>query len=399
MHERDPFTHNPPFPKQFATDLLTIDRGEGVYLFDVSGKRYLDLGAGIAVNALGYGNEEIARVAYEQMRKLVHISNLYTTEPAVELAFKLTATGSFEAVHFGSSGTEANEAAIKYARLYAYRRRGPGHAKLLCFDNGFHGRTLGALSVTANSHYQEPFGPLLPGVTVLPFNDPSALESTLSSDYAGVIVEVIQGEGGLRLMTKEFAGALNAVCAKHDLILIADEVQTGLGRTGYPFASSMVGLAPDIITLAKPLGGGLPLSATLIPAKVNQLIRPGEHGSTFGGGPVTTAVASKILDTVLDPRFLEEVRGKAAALDEGLRRLAARFPFVQELRGAGMLRGIAVDENRAGTTAELIARGREEGLIILRSGVNVLRIAPPLVISRDEIAMGLELLERLFAKL
>ncbi len=399
MNTKDPFTHNPPFPRQFASDVLTIDHGEGVYLFDIAGNRYLDFGAGIAVNALGYGNEEIARVAYEQMKKLVHISNLFTTEPAVELAMKLTATGNFEAVHLGSSGTEANEAALKYARLYAHRRRGPGHAKLLCFENAFHGRTLGALSVTPNAHYQEPFQPLLEGVTVLPFNDAKALERNLSSEFAGVIVEVIQGEGGLRVMTEAFARALNEACARYDVILIADEVQTGLARTGYPYASSMVGLTPDIITLAKPLGGGLPLSATLIPAKVNQLIRTGEHGTTFGGGPVTTAVASRILDRVLDPAVLAEVRRKAALLDEGLARLAARYPFVTELRGAGMLRGIAVDEKRAGTTAELIAKAREAGLILLRSGVDVLRIAPPLVISGEELKAGLALLEQVFAKI
>ncbi len=399
MDKKDPFTHNPPFPKQFATDILTFDRGEGVYLIDIAGNRYLDFGAGIAVNALGYGNEEIARVVYEQMKKLVHISNLFTTEPAVELAMKLTATGNFEAVHLGSSGTEANEAAIKYARLYAYRKRGPGHAKLLCFVDAFHGRTLGALSVTPNAHYQEPFQPLLEGVTVLPFNDVAALERTLSPEFAGVIVEVIQGEGGLRVMTSEFARALNEACAKHDVILIADEVQTGLGRTGYPYASAMVGLKPDIITLAKPLGGGLPLSATLIPAKVNQLIRSGEHGTTFGGGPVTTAVASRILDRVLDPAFLEGVRSKAEVLDRGLTRLASKFSFIEELRGAGMLRGIAVDEKRAGTSAELIGKAREAGLIILRSGVNVLRIAPPLVIANEEIERGLSLLEQMFAKI
>jgi len=399
MDKKDPFTHNPPFPKQFAADVLTFDRGEGVYLIDIAGNRYLDFGAGIAVNALGYGNEEIARLVYDQMKKLVHISNLFTTEPAVELAIKLTATGNFEAVHLGSSGTEANEAAIKYARLYAYRKRGPGHAKLLCFADAFHGRTLGALSVTPNAHYQEPFQPLLEGVTVLPFNDAAALERTLSAEFAGVIVEVIQGEGGLRVMTSEFARALNQSCAKHDVILIADEVQTGLGRTGYPYASGLVGLQPDIITLAKPLGGGLPLSATLIPAKVNQLIRSGEHGTTFGGGPVTTAVASRILDRVLDPAFLEGVRSKAAVLDEGLKGLATRFSFIQDLRGAGMLRGIAVDEKRAGTTAELITKAREAGLIILRSGANVLRIAPPLVIEKEEIAKGLSLIEQMFARI
>ncbi len=398
MKTQDPFLRDLPLPRQFGSELLALERGEGCYLIDVAGNRYLDFGAGIAVNALGYGREDLARVAYEQMRKLAHVSNLFTTRPAVDLARTLVATGDFAAVHFGNSGSEANEAALKYARLYAQRRRGAGHEKLLCFDGAFHGRTMGALSVTPTPKYQAPFVPLIPGIVELPYNDEAALERTLDASFAGVIVEVVQGEGGLRTMTPSFARALNAACRRHDVILVADEVQTGLGRTGYPYACALVGLVPDIVTLAKPLGGGLPLSATLIPAKVNDLLHPGEHGTTFGGGPVTTAVSAKVVETLLEPEFLEEVRSKSQVLDAGLESLRARFDFLGELRGAGMLRGLQVSEARTGSLPELLARIREKGLVVLRSGADIVRIAPPLVISREEIAQGIGILESVFSQ-
>ena len=246
----------------------------------------------------------------KQMRRLSHISNLFTTEPALALARAMLAQGPFKfsSVFFGNSGTEANEAALKYARLHSLRTKGPGHEKLLCFSGAFHGRTLGALSCTPSPKYQDPYLPLIPGVVVAPYNDPQALERTLTEEFAGVIVEVIQGEGGLAVMTPEFARALNQACARTGAILIADEVQTGMARTGTFYASEGVGLQPDIITLAKPLGGGLPFSAVLIPEKVNDLIHQGDHGTTFGGGPVTTAVAGKVWETVSRPEFVRHVR-------------------------------------------------------------------------------------------
>ena len=264
MELRDGYAYDPPYPKNYATELLVIEEGDGVYLKDSAGRTYLDFGSGIAVNALGYGREDIAEIVSRQMKKLVHMSNLYATRPALELAEKIVAGGNFAAVHFGNSGTEANEAALKYARLYAYRKKGPEHHKLLAFKGAFHGRTMGALSCTPTAAYRDPFEPLVPGCEFAPFNDSKALEETLDGSFAAVIVEVVQGEGGLAVMTEDFAKALNTLCAKHDVILIADEVQTGLGRTGSFYASEGVGLSPDIITLAKPLAGGLPLSATLL---------------------------------------------------------------------------------------------------------------------------------------
>jgi acetylornithine/N-succinyldiaminopimelate aminotransferase len=392
MQEKSAMTGDLPLPKQYGTELLVISRGDGAWLEDVAGKRYLDFAGGIAVNALGYGREDLARAAYEQIKKLPHVSNVFTTEPALELGRALIASGPFAAVHFGNSGTEANEAALKYARLYTARTRGKGHEKLLCFANAFHGRTMGALSCTPNPKYQGPYEPLIPGVSVAPFNDVRALEKTLSAKYAGVIVEVIQGEGGLAVMTDEFARALNAACRKHDVILIADEVQTGMGRTGSLYASSAVGLEPDIITLAKPLAGGLPLSATLIPARINDLIHFGDHGTTFGGGPVTTAVAMKVWQTINQPGFLDDVRRKGEVLRKALEALRAKSPRVGELRGMGLLQGFEYRSEGADDVAALLARLRDKGLLALRSGSNVLRIAPPLVIGEDEIERGVDII-------
>jgi acetylornithine/N-succinyldiaminopimelate aminotransferase len=390
-----------PLPKCFADTLLVIRRGKGVRLQDRAGRWYLDFTGGIAVNALGYGRTDLARTAYRQMRRLTHISNLYTTEPLLELGAKMLATGGFAAVQFLSSGSEANETALKYARLYALRRKGKGCHRLLCFTGAFHGRTLGALSVTPSAKYQDPFGPLLPGVEVAPYNDCSALERVLDRSFAGVIAEVVQGEGGLACMSPEFARALNHLCRELDVILIADEVQTGLGRMGALFASRALGLEPDIVTLAKPLAGGLPLAAALIPAKVNDLIHVGEHGTTFGGGPVTTAVASRVWDLVNSPGFLAEVRDKGEYLRGRLERLAGSYPFLGEVRGRGMLLGVEVKLEALTAApapadpavpvdpmADLLTACREEGLLILRSGVNVLRIAPPLVITKKEIEEG-----------
>jgi acetylornithine/N-succinyldiaminopimelate aminotransferase len=418
MQDASALASGHPLPKCFAEKLLVVRRGKGARLQDRSGRWYLDFTGGIAVNALGYGRADLARIAARQMRRLAHISNLYTTEPLLELGAKMLASGDFAAVQFLNSGSEANETALKYARLYALRRKGEGSHRLLCFSNAFHGRTLGAVSVTPTAKYQDPFRPLLPGAETAPYNDVAALQKALDRSFAGVIVEVVQGEGGLACMSPEFAASLNRLCRQHDVILIADEVQTGLGRTGALFASRAVGLAPDIITLAKPLAGGLPLAAALLPAKVNELIHLGEHGTTFGGGPVTTAVASRVWDLLNDTGFLAGVRQKGDYLRERLEALAAGHPLLGEVRGRGLLLGVEVKlealpagpggpgaSKEPGAAAEqaaaaadpmgdILAACQEEGLLILRAGVNVLRIAPPLVITKKEMDEGVAALER-----
>jgi acetylornithine/N-succinyldiaminopimelate aminotransferase len=394
-----------------------ISRGEGVWLEDASGRRYLDFTGGIAVNALGYGRKDLADIACRQMKKLVHISNLYITEPALELANKMIARGvgkvdqasgtnEIQAVQFLNSGSEANETALKYARLYAHRKKGEGHHKLLSFSGSFHGRTMGALSVTPNAKYQTPFLPLIPGAETGKYNDVIALENTLDDTFAGVIVEVIQGEGGLAGMSREFALSLNRLCRKYDVILIADEVQTGLSRTGTFYASTGIGLEPDVITLAKPLAAGLPLAAVLVPEKINSLLHVGDHGTTFGGGPVTTAVASKVWDILSNPQFVAQIREKGEYLADKLRGLGEKYSFLGGVRGRGLLLGVEVLQDRLSRGSDtdaimpaLLAAFREEGLLILRSGANILRIAPPLIIGTEEIDTGITIMARVFDKI
>lgn len=400
MQIKDAIVTDHPFPNAFSPEMLLLEHGSGCRVTDAAGKSYLDLGAGIAVNALGYGREDLADVAAAQMRKLVHVSNLYTTGPALELAGKLTGD-RFAAVQYMNSGAEANESALKFARMYAHRgEKNAERHKMLAFTGGFHGRTYGALACTATPKYQEPFRPMLPGVEVAPYNDVEALRKTLDGTFAGVIVEVVQGEGGLQSMTPEFAAALNACRDEHDLILIADEVQTGLGRTGHLFASDSAGLKPDIVTLAKPLAGGLPLSAVLLPAAVNDRLHFGEHGTTFGGGPVTCALASHVFDILTDPAFLAAVRERGEQLRQGLESLREAHGLGPVV-GAGLLRGVHVP-GKAGEQPRIQALStalRAAGVLVLRSGDDVMRIAPPLVISADEIAEGLRCMDTALAGL
>jgi len=380
-------------PKNYSEIFLQIESGKGCYLYDKGGKEYLDFGSGIAVNALGYGREDLARTAYDQMKKLIHVSNLYTTEPTVVLAEKLVQTGHFDAVHFGNSGTEANEAALKYARLYSKRTKGDASIGLISFTNGFHGRTMGALSVTAKEKYKEPFLPLLPDCYLLQYNDPNALEGVKSPEkISAVIVEVIQGEGGLTSLSEEMVSALNEFCNKNDVILIADEVQTGMGRTGSFYASQEIGLKADIITLAKPLAGGLPLSATLIPKKINDLLHPGDHGTTFGGGPVTAAVALKVLETIQSSGFLESVISKGDFLKKELINSLKRTGLDGRILGQGLLRGLVIDSLKPEKVGELLIECQKRGLLVLRSGHNVIRLAPPLIVNEDELQQGVTIL-------
>ena len=391
-----------PFPNNYNVPFHIFEYGKGCYIYDKAGKEYLDFGSGIAVNSLGHGREDLAAAAFDQMKKLIHVSNLYTTEPTLELGFKLTSSGNFEAVHFGNSGSEANEAAIKYARLYAKRTAGDGKYKILAFKNAFHGRTLGALSCTPTTKYQDPFGPLVPGVEFCGYNDTAELEAKLDGSFAAVIVEPVQGEGGLDVMTQEFASKLNELCGKLDVVLIADEVQTGIARTGVPYASSLVGLEPDIITLAKPLAGGLPLSATLIPAKINKLVKAGEHGTTFGGGPVTCAVANRVLDLIFTPDFMADVQKKSEYLQKALEKLSEKHAAAGRIKGLGMLKGLEIgsaDESGMELCGKVIEKAKESGLLLLRSGKNILRIAPPLIITEKEIDKGISIIDSILGTL
>ena len=400
-------TKDTPFAHNYAREVLRITRGKGVYLWDADGNRYLDFGSGIAVNALGYGNKGLAKAVGRQMKRLVHVSNLYATPPGLELGYRLLEFASpmgrhpFTGVHFGNSGAEANESAIKYARLYAHETRGPGHHKILSFEHAFHGRTMGALSATPKVTYRNKFEPLLPGFETVPYNDRTALEETLDDTFAAVIVEVVQGEGGLTPIRPGIVDTLNESTARHDVLLIADEIQTGLGRLGGYFGCTTAGLTPDIVTLSKPLAGGLPLSATLIPDRVNALLQPGDHGTTFGGGPVTATAGLFVLDRLTERGFLQTIRERSAQLEEGLNSLMQRFSFIPGLRGRGMLRGIRIDlgEHQESLFPRIIGIARDRGLLVLRSGTDVTRIAPPLIISRNELQRGLDLLAATFEEI
>ena len=395
MNMQDAVVYNPPFARCYAQELLRIDSGKGATLRDAAGKRYTDFTAGIAVNALGHGRRDLARIAAREMRRRIHVSNLFTTQPTVDLAAALVESGPFDACYFSNSGTEANEAALKFARLYRHRTKGEGHHKLVSFSRGFHGRTMGALSITSNAAYREPFEPLLGGVEYYAYNDVAGLE-TLGPDVAAVIVEPVQGEGGLDQLSSEFAAALNAKCREHDILLIGDEVQSGLGRTGHLFGSELVGLKPDIVTLSKPLAAGLPLAATLIPDRVNELLKPGDHGSTFGGGPVTSAVALKVWNTVRRERFLARVREAGTRLSTALASLVTKHPIAAGVKGAGLLRGLELQVDGDGGSAavgDVLAAARSKGLLVLKSGGAVVRIAPPLTISNRELDRGIALLD------
>ena len=392
----DPIIHHPPFPKNYADQFLVLDHGKGTEVWDKAGNRYLDFTGGIAVNALGHGRKDLAKIARRQMERLTHVSNLYTTQPALDLAARLVKTGNpgqFAAVHFGNSGTEANEAALKYARVYALRTKGEGHNKFLSFTGAFHGRTFGSLSLTFTEKYQKPYVPLVPGCEVAPYNDVTAV-ARLDQSFAGVLVEPLQGEGGLDRLSPAFAQALQETCARHDILVIADEIQCGYGRTGTFFAWQQLGLTPDIVTLAKPMAGGLPLSATLIPAKVNDVIHVGDHGTTFGGGPVTTAVANRVFDLISDPSFLAKVATRGQQLERLLDGLKKDLPFAVEVMGLGLLRGVRLRFDLAKKTLidDVVASCRAHGLLVLRAGTNVLRFAPPLTVSKKELDGGVGIL-------
>ena len=426
-----------PLARNYGDKFLMFDHGKGVWLWDSAGNKYLDFGSGIAVNSFGHGRADFAKIVSDQMRKVVHVSNLYTTPETMDLARRLVASSPravdqpyktisleewregatgpyFKAVHLGNSGTEANEAALKYARIYQKRKLENGKAangtRFLAFENAFHGRTMGALSVTYSKIYREINEPLVPGVEFLPFNDPVSLRKTLSKDFAAVIVEPIQGEGGLTPMTPEFAAELNRLCRELDVILIADEIQSGTGRTGVIFYSQTCGLEPDIITMAKPLAGGLPLSATLLVPKIADIIKPGDHGTTFGGNPVACALASHVWSQVTTLEFLIKVAERGSWLEKGLKRMRRRHKWLGQLKGAGMLRGIEVNLPPAlaggkpqpahpAFMVRLIEACRLQGLIVLRSGKNVLRIAPPLIISKTEMNRGFVLLDQALTSL
>ncbi len=372
---------------------VVFERGEGVWLYDTEGNRYLDLVAGIAVNALGYGDPEIPRIMAEQAAKLIHVSNLYHTEPHVRLARLLVEHSFADKVFFCNSGAEANEAAIKFARKYARARHGEGKTVIVAFEGAFHGRTMGALAITPRPHYQDPFRPLMPDVRIAPFNDPEAARAAITDDVAAVFVEPIQGEGGIRPATGEFLAAVREAATAVDALLVFDEVQCGLARTGTLWAHEHYGITPDMMTIAKPLAGGLPMGATLVSQKVADVLAPGDHATTFGGGAVVSAVAAYVVSRLADEAFLASVRARGERLLNRLR--AIENAHIVEVRGRGLIVGIEFDQD----IRPLVQKALSYGLVLVNAGSHVIRMVPPLIISDDEVDEAVERFEGLIGEL
>jgi acetylornithine/N-succinyldiaminopimelate aminotransferase len=371
---------------------FVIERGEGVYLYDTAGRRYLDFVSGIAVNALGYGDPEVTRAIAEQAAKLIHISNLYHTAPAGELARLLVESSpAFDRAFFANSGAEAIEGAIKFARRYARDRAGEGKTAIVAFDGSFHGRTMGAVAVTAREKYREPFMPVMPGVRFARYNDVASLQEAMGDDVCAVVLEPVQGEGGLRVASDAFLRAARELCDRHGALLILDEIQCGVGRTGTFWAHEPSGVRPDLMTVAKPLAGGLPIGAVLMSQAVADSIHVGDHGTTFGGNPLATAVGAVVVRRIGDPDFLAHVRAVSSYLDESLQDLAADMPdTILELRGRGLMRGLRI----AGSAGAVRERAQGDGLLVTTAGEDVLRLLPPLIIEPRHVDESVAALRR-----
>lgn len=374
----------------YERDLVLVS-GKGARVVDSSGASYLDFAAGIGVSGLGHGDRKVVAAIRRQAGTLMHVSNLYHNEPATRLAERLVALAFPSKVFFCNSGTEALEGAIKFARRVGLAQ---GRRELVAFEAGFSGRSMGALSLTWSPKYREPFEPLVPGVRFLPWNDLDAADKIIGPTTAAVFIEPVQGEGGVRPAPPEFLRGLKRLCDERGALLVADEVQCGLGRTGKLFAYEHAGVTPDILTLAKPLGGGLPMGAILLSERLCSALRPGDHGSTFGGNPVCAAAALAVLDRLTAPGFIDSVARKGAALVRGLRRLARRYPeAIAEVRGMGLMVGVEL----RGEAGPVLKGLRERGVLATKAGERVLRLLPPLVVRTSELRLFLAVLEAVLA--
>jgi acetylornithine/N-succinyldiaminopimelate aminotransferase len=376
-----------PVYKRFP---LEIVRGEGVRLFDADGRSYLDFTSGIGVNALGYDDAGIADAVRGALGcGVLHTSNLFHTAPGRELAEALVARSFASSVYFCNSGAEANEGAFKFVRRWAREVGGADKNEIIALRGGFHGRLFATLAATDRPQYRAPFRPLAGGISIAE-RDVGDLSRILDRDtVAAVIVEPVQGEGGVRVLEPAFLGALRTLTRERNVALIFDEVQCGLGRTGWLFAYERTDVVPDVVTLAKPLAGGLPMGAILVTAEIAAAVQPGDHGSTFGGGPFVSTVAGHVFDRLSDPVLLARVRENGVWLGESLRALAARRDEIRAVRGVGYLWGIDVTR----PAGEIVARAREAGLLTLTAGDYTLRLLPPLIATREELEHGLALLE------
>ncbi len=371
-----------------------FERGRGCYVYDQRGRAYLDFLGGLAVNALGYAHPRLVRVIRREAARVVHVSNLFHNPYQGPLARKLVEWSGMDRVFFTNSGTEAIEGALKLARLAAHRKFGGKKTKFLALENSFHGRTFGALSVTHPAKYRDPFAPLVPGAEFVRFNDVADLEAKFDDSVCAIVIEPIQGEGGINTVSPVFWQKARELATRQDAALIADEIQCGLGRSGRAFVYQRLAGLPDIVIVAKPLAGGLPLGAFLAREEFASVFSPGLHGTTFGGGPLICAVALEFLATVEEQGLLENVRARGAQLRDGLLRMAARFDFIREVRGEGLILGMELSVEGGPYVAEAMRRG----LLINCTHESVLRFLPPFILTARQVGDGLKILETVLAK-
>jgi acetylornithine aminotransferase/acetylornithine/N-succinyldiaminopimelate aminotransferase len=382
-------------PTYERNPILFVD-GAGMHLIDDSGARYLDLLSGIGVNALGYGHPAVVDTINRQSRKLVHISNLYFHEGQAELALRLTERAGMDRAFFCNSGTEAWEAAMKLARAYSAMKRSEGHTlgtKFLALENSFHGRTMGSVSTTHKDKYREPFQPLVPGVEFVRFNDVEHLRASFSNEVCAILIEPVQGEGGIRPVSQEFFAAARELTQSTGALLIADEIQSGLGRTGKWFAYQQFGIRPDITTLAKPLAGGLPLGAMLCTEEASRAIHPGLHGTTFGGGPLACAVAIAVIDAIEQEGLLSNIRETGAYFKGQLHDLAAKHESIVDVRGMGLM--LAMEMNSADLAKRIVAKMLERRILINRTSETVLRFLPPFIMGKEHVDLAVSALNEI----
>ena len=378
----------------YAPAAIIPVRGEGSRLWDQEGREYIDFAGGIAVTGLGHAHPRLVAALTEQAQKLWHVSNTLTNEPALKLACRLCELTFAERVFFANSGAEANEAALKLARKYSADHFGPDKREIIAFTPSFHGRTLFTVTVGGQPEYTEGFEPLPPGITHVPFNDLATFASAISDRTCAVIVEPVLGESGVVSATPEFLQGLRELCSRHQALLIFDEVQCGNGRSGHLYAYMAYGVTPDILTTAKGLGGGFPISAMLTTAAIAQSLNVGTHGTTYGGNPLGCAVAGAALELFSDPELLAGVRHKHEIFMAGLRRINQRFGIFREVRGMGLLLGCELVETWQGRSRDFIKAALAEGLLVLVAGPDVLRLAPSLIIPDELIEEGLNRFER-----
>ena len=376
---------------------VMFDHGEGCYLYDTEGKKYLDFAAGIAVNALGYHYPGYDDALKSQIDKLTHISNLYYNEPMSEAGEKLIKASGLSKAFFTNSGTEAIEGALKAARKYSYTKYGKeaGRFEIIAMNHSFHGRSMGALSVTGTEHYREPFEPLIGGVKFADFNDLESVKAQITDKTCAIITEVVQGEGGIYPAQKEFLEGLRALCDEKDIILIFDEIQCGMGRTGYYFAWQSYGVQPDVMTCAKALGCGVPVGAFVLGEKAAAAsLVPGDHGTTYGGNPFVCAAVSKVFDIFEQDNILAHVQELTPYLEEKLDALVDKYPIVAARRGKGFMQGLVIEGTTVGS---VVTKALANGLLVISAGSDVLRLVPPLVITKEHINEMIEKLEKSLA--